>query len=346
MSSQKTTIQRFWMLPNRDAIQYRSERRYQDQLRALFREAVAVRLQRDSMVLAELSGGLDSSSVVSMANHLIRSGAVGASRLATVSYIWRDSFDEPFIRDVESSCSIEGVHISTHDTPVISRTQVGDAMPETFVPLRTSVASVARRLSAKVFLTGMNGDLMMGNWFDDSLQVAASLRGCRIGRACKEGLAWSKILGLPVYWVLWRAFRAALPPVLLPAALYTMTDGSYTPKSKETSLVPSFSERTGLSESGSFFSNGWMEARPERRKHFQALSMMLELRTLQAPEPLQHLDYTHPFAHRPLVEYSVTGRHRVDAFIWGMVRASAEHQESDDVPLVKFASFPGFQERL
>jgi hypothetical protein len=31
--------------------------------------------------------------------------------------------------------------------------------------------------------------------------------------------------------------------------------------------------------------------------------MLLELRSLQAPEPLQHLDCTHPFAHRPLVEF-------------------------------------------
>src|SRR5690349_18893873 len=34
--------------------------------------------------------------------------------------------------------------------------------------------------------------------------------------------------------------------------------------------------------------------------------MMLELRQLLAPEPLQHLDYTHPFAHRPLVEFLMT----------------------------------------
>ena len=46
-----------------------------------------------------------------------------------------------------------------------------------------------------------------------------------------------------------------------------------------------------------------MDAPPERRKHFQALTVLLELRSLQAPEPLQHLDYTHPFAHRPLVEF-------------------------------------------
>ena len=45
---------------------------------------------------------------------------------------------------------------------------------------------------------------------------------------------------------------------------------------------------------------------PERRKYFRVLSMMLELRRLQPCEPLQHLDYTHPFAHRPLIEFLMT----------------------------------------
>lgn len=49
-----------------------------------------------------------------------------------------------------------------------------------------------------------------------------------------------------------------------------------------------------------------MQARPERRRYFHALSTMLELRILQSPQLLQHLDYTHPFAHRPLVEFLMT----------------------------------------
>jgi asparagine synthase (glutamine-hydrolysing) len=306
VSAEETTIRPFWSLPSGDVIRYRNERRYEEQLRSLFREAVAVRLQTQTPVLAELSGGLDSSSVVCMANNLIRTGAVGASRLVGVSYIWRNSLDEPFIREVESFCGIEGVHVSTHDDPLISETQPGSARPEAFEPLRTSVSAAAGRLGARVFLTGMNGDLMMGNWFDDSLQVAASLRSFRIGRACGEALAWSKILGLPIAWVLWRALRAALPPALAPTAVYKLADGSYTPKSEATSLRPDFCSRAGLAESGSFFSNAWMKAQPERRKYFRALSMMLELRSLQPPEPLQHLDYTHPFAHRPLVEFLMT----------------------------------------
>ena len=301
-----TTVRAFWTLPVRDEIRYGSDHRYEEHLRALFREAVAVRLQTNSPALAELSGGLDSSSVVCMANELIRSEAVPATRIATVSYVWRGSLDEKFIREVESFCGIEGAHISTHATPVIGKTEVGNAMRESFAPLRGAVAEVANRLEAKVILTGRTGDLVMGNWFDDSLQVAGHIRRFRLGRTCKDGLAWSKVLGLPVYAILWRALRAALPPALSPAAAYARHDGSYAPRDNETSFAPNFCERAGISGACEGFSTAWMQARPERRKYFRSLSMLLELRSLQAPEPLQHLEYTHPFAHRPLLEFLMT----------------------------------------
>lgn len=298
-----TKLHRFWSLPVGDEIRYRDERRYADQLRALFREAVAVRLQNESPVLAELSGGLDSSSVVSMANHLIRSGAVPATRLTSVGFVWKNSLDEPFIREVESFCGIEGVHISTHGVPVIAEQQVGHAMPEQFQPLRASVAAIARERGATTVLTGMNGDLMMGNWFDDSLQVAGSIRRLRFGRAWEDALAWSKIVRIPVYRILWQAVQAALPPGLTPAAIYTAPDGSYTPRNTETSLVRGVKDQM---EADTLFSNDWKQSPPERRRYFQSLSTLLELRILQPPESLQHLDYTHPFAHRPLVEFLMT----------------------------------------
>src|SRR5579863_3958026 len=291
----QTRLRRFWSLPLGDEIRYRDDRRYAEQLRALFQEAVCVRLQNESPALAELSGGLDSSSVVSMAHHLIKSGSARAARLNSISYVWRNSLDNSFIREMESFCGLEEIHISTEEIPLMSETRVGNAMPEVLHPLRAATAAIANELGATTFLTGQNGDLAMGNWFGDSLQVAASLRRFRLGRAWNDAIRWSKVLRLPVYSVLGRAFRAALPPSLAPADLYTALDGSYAPKNDETSLL------AGLKEDGpeSLFSNDWMQAPPERRKHFHSLSTMLELRMLQAPESLQYLDYTHPFAHRP-----------------------------------------------
>jgi len=306
VSSTGTKISRFWTLPIGDEVRYRNHHRYEEHLRALFRDAVSVRLQTEAPVLAELSGGLDSSSVVSMANHLMRRYTVPARSLTSVSYVWRNSLDEPFIREMEEFCCIKGFHISTHDVPLVSEKHVGDAQPEILQPLRASVGLLARQLGAKVLLTGQNGDLMMGNWFDDSLQLAASLRRFRVIRTCKEALDWSKILRLPIYRVLWQALCASLPPALAPATLYTNEDGSYMVKSEETSLSKGLLNRFGLSEVGNIFSDLWMQAPPERRKHFRSLLTTLELRTLQAPELWQHLDYTHPFAHRPLVEFLMT----------------------------------------
>ena len=300
VSANETKLKRFWSMPIGDTIRYQNEQRYEAELRALFREAVAVRLQDESPVLAELSGGLDSSSVVCAATDLMRENAVPASRLTGVSFVWPNSLDQPFIREVESHCGIESVHVSTQNVPLIAKTQVGNVMPESFQPLRTSIATTARRLGARTILTGQAGDLMTGNWFDDSLQVARSLRSLRVDRACVEALEWSKLLRLPVYRILWRGVQAALPPRLTPAGIYNAADGSYAPKSSETSLVKNFSAQA---DPESFFSNSWLSAPPERRKHFRTLALMLELRQLQIPEPLQHLDYTHPFAHRPLVEF-------------------------------------------
>ena len=306
VSSTGTKISRFWNLPIRDEVRYQNQHRYEEHLRALFRESVSVRLQTEAPVLAELSGGLDSSSVVSMANHLMRSGAVPAKSLTSVSYVWRNSLDEPFIREMESFCGTKGVHISTHNLPLVSKAHVGDSQPEILQPLRKSVASLSHQLGAKVLLTGQNGDLTMGNWFDDSLQLSALLRRFRIDQACKEAMKWSQILRVPVYRVLWQAVCAALPSSLASANVYGIGDGSYTVKSNETSLAPALIERLGFSESGNLFSDTWMQAPPERRKHFRSLSATLELRSLQTPELLQHLDYTHPFAHRPLVEFLMT----------------------------------------
>jgi len=306
VSSVGTKISRFWSLPVHDEVRYRNQHRYEEQLRALFREAVSVRLQTEAPVLAELSGGLDSSSVVSMANRLMRSGAVPAQSLTSVSYVWRNSLDEPFIGEMESFCGIEGVHISTDDVPLISKTDVGTAQPAILEPVQRAVARVSTHLGAKVLLSGLNGDLVMGNWFDDSLQLAAFFRGLHVVRIANESLQWSKILRIPVYRVLWRTLCASLPSALAPASIYRSQDGSYAVRSIETSISRDLLVRSGLMDPESLFSDLWMQAPPERRKYFRSLSTTLELRTFQTPEIWHHMDYTHPFTHRPLVEFLMT----------------------------------------
>ena len=301
ITATQSTAHSFWSLPTGDVVRYQDERRYEEQLRALFVEAVSVRLQTEGTAVAELSGGLDSSSVVCMASHLIRNGTVLARQLKTVSYVYGGSLDTPFIREVEAFCSLDGVHLSPRANLAVAEDMGCDPMPDAWTTLRRSTTAVARRLGATAMLTGQGGDLVMGNWLDDSLQVTASLRG-GIGQAWRDALAWSKVLRVPVAGILVRALRANLPTAFAPSAVYA-TERGCSAMDEEHSLASRFRKRMGLTETFSLFSEDWKQAPPERRKHFQALTAMRELRTLQVPATMADLDYTHPFVHRPLVEF-------------------------------------------
>jgi asparagine synthase (glutamine-hydrolysing) len=50
----------------------------------------------------------------------------------------------------------------------------------------------------------------------------------------------------------------------------------------------------------------WRAAPPDRRRRFRAMAGMLATRRLQTPEALRRFSFTHPFAHRPLVEFILT----------------------------------------
>src|SRR6185436_21089957 len=94
----------FWRPDTVREIRYRSDAEYEEHFRDLFREAVRCRLRADRPVWAELSGGLDSSSVVCMADQVIASGEADVAQLETVSYVYDNSpasDERRFIREVE-----------------------------------------------------------------------------------------------------------------------------------------------------------------------------------------------------------------------------------------------------
>ncbi len=289
----------FWRPPTSDVRCY-DEREYEEQFRALFRDAVASRLQRPAPVAAELSGGLDSSSVVCLAAELIRRGDVAASGLTAISYVHRGSRDVPFIGKVEEHCGLRSVRLSVDDIPLFAESDILGAFPHGRSRLQQSAAAVARHAGASAFLTGQAGDQLTGNWLDNSLQVARPLRRGRLMQASRDALAWSRAAGVPAAWILSRASRAALPYLDRAASLYE-TEGMT--GQADTLLRPSFLQRAGFSRPDAVVSNEWMAARPWRRPHVRALTVLRELRLLEAPETMDGLDYGHPFMHRPLVEF-------------------------------------------
>ena len=290
----------FWRPPTSDGVRRHDEREYEEQFRALFRDAVSSRLRAPAPAAAELSGGLDSSSIVCVAADLIRRGEVAASGLTAISYVQRGSRDVPFIGKVEEHCDLRSVRLSADDIPLFAESDILGALPHSRSRLQQSAAAVARQAGAAAFLTGQAGDQLAGNWLDDSLQVVRPLRRGRLVEASREALAWSRAAGVPAAWILSRAARAALPYLARGASLYQVEGVA---GAGDTSLRTSFAQRTGLAEPDAVFRREWMAAPPWRRPHVRALTIMRELRLLEAPETMDGLDYGHPFMHRPLVEF-------------------------------------------
>ena len=306
VTQDRTTIQPFWEVPIGDTIRYRRESEYEDHLRQLFREAVRCRLRTTAPVVSELSGGLDSSSVVCMASHLIRNGDVKAPRLVALSYAHQGSRDTRFYHAVRDFCGLESIHVDTAAHPFLTETDTGGAQPAFWERLHSHAATLVRETGARTYFTGQLGDLTMGNWWDDSEQVSGYLCRGRIGAMFKDALSWSKVLRIPVWWVLARAFRLSLPLSVVPTGAQPETEESETPGSTEDSIARAFHARAGLADPDKFLPQTWTQARPERRKHVRGLIEMVQLRKLLPPEPLEHLYYTHPFAHRPLVTFMLS----------------------------------------
>lgn len=93
----KHAISKYWDFAPANKIRYRTDAEYEEHFRTVFAQAVQRRLRSDRPILAELSGGLDSASILCMADTIIARGAAEDPHLDTIS--WFDASDDHIERD-------------------------------------------------------------------------------------------------------------------------------------------------------------------------------------------------------------------------------------------------------
>src|SRR5207249_3093653 len=156
--------------PNK-RIRYRTDGEYEEHFRAVFAEAVRRRLRSDSPILAELSGGMDSSSIVCMADAIIARGAAETPRLDTLSY-YHDSEpnwnERPYFTKVEEKRGRTGTHIDVGKQESLLVQFESDSFAPTPSsggrPNEAERQYTARITSQRisVVLSGIGGDEVMG----------------------------------------------------------------------------------------------------------------------------------------------------------------------------------------
>jgi asparagine synthase (glutamine-hydrolysing) len=305
ISTQSVSTQAFWDLPAGREVRLKDPGCYEEQLRSLFRDAVAARLPSNAPVCAELSGGLDSSSIVCMADSIAAERSGGPQKPTTFTYTHQGCADEKYVRAVERARNLTSIRLDLEEYPFVQPDRPGNAAPAwwdpRFIELRRQLAGVG----ASTFLTGQLGDFIMGNVLDDSEQAVDYLREGRWLGAAREAYQWSQALQIPIYPLFWRALRTAYSPWTASFGSGASNDAS-SGHSEAHSMASGFLKRVSLNQAERLPERSWRQARPARRSRFRALSEVLDARTLQAPEALQQISYSHPFAHRPLVEFMLT----------------------------------------
>jgi asparagine synthase (glutamine-hydrolysing) len=164
-------VRKYWDFDPGKRIRYRSDREYEEHFRTVFLESVRRRLRSDCSVLAELSGGMDSSSIVCAADILLARGTAETPRLDTVSY-YDDSEpnwnERPYIAKVEEKRGRRGHHINAaaeqtyifgYESDRLAATPCSNVRPtEAAKHYATCIKSHGNR----VVLTGIGGDELMG----------------------------------------------------------------------------------------------------------------------------------------------------------------------------------------
>ena len=166
----RETVVKYWDFEPGRRIRYRSDKEYEEQFRIILSESVRRRLRTDSPVLAELSGGIDSSSIVCVADGILSLGQAQAPRLDTVSYYdpTEPNWDElPYVATVEEQRGRIGSHIDVHSAAQILMPEYAAwaCTPGSGCASTTAAAefgALLRSSRCRILLSGLGGDEVLG----------------------------------------------------------------------------------------------------------------------------------------------------------------------------------------
>jgi asparagine synthase (glutamine-hydrolysing) len=217
-----STVSKYWSFDPANRIGYRTDREYEEHFRDVFAQSVARRLRCHAPILAELSGGIDSSSIVCMAHSITGLEPANYPRLDTLSY-YNDSEpnwnERPYFTKVEEKLGLTGCHIDVSErwslpsdsAPFAVTPGSGQSLGDASSQLANCMATQGNR----VVLSGIGGDEVTGGVPAPTTELMDALRGARF-RTLAHGLkVWA--LEKRKLWLrlLLETAGAFLPPTLV-----------------------------------------------------------------------------------------------------------------------------------
>ncbi len=212
------SIQSYWRFQPQSLIRYKTDAEYEEHYRHVLRQAVRRRLRTDSPVLAELSGGFDSSAIVCMADDILAREGAPAKQVDTLSFYApheREMDDHLYFVKVEEKRGRKGFHVDSEadGTPFtfgnsgFCPTPIGQITDH----MKPARLQILREGGYRVVLTGVGGDEFNGQCTDPRVLMAdliVQFRFIELGRQLK---AWSLLSQRPWMGLFYQACLELLP---------------------------------------------------------------------------------------------------------------------------------------
>lgn len=293
---------KYWEFNPDKNVGYRTDAEYEEHFRFAFSQSIRRRLRSDKPVLAELSGGMDSSSIVCVADTLASSATEQLPQLDTISYYNESEphWDEaPYFKRVEEQRGRTGWHLN------ISSSEFPTLMPDTdsFAPMPAGVlrsietngalAGYMRLQGYCVLLSGTGGDEVTGG-VPTPIPELADLFARGAGRALIRQLkTWALQKRTPWFHLLLQTLWQ-----FAPAPLTTDLHLGVAPW-----LRPSFVKRNRNALFGYPSRLKLLQSRPSFQENLKALhALRRQMACTPLPSHFPH-EKRHPYLDRELLEF-------------------------------------------
>ena len=304
VEADRLSVERYWNGPPK-LLRYSRDEEYTEHFLELFQRAVARRLGSDGPVFCDLSGGLDSPSIVCVAHrHLKRHGGPKLNGITVIFDQARQSDEREWARLVATELGL------AHHEVVADRhhpfKDVADgarywdephAQLCSFALHRAYVELIRNDCGSRVLLGGMGAEEVLTTDAPEPLHLADLLRERRWGDLGRQLRIWQEALDVPMH----RLFiHNGIKPLLRPQRNY------YLARSNRT--VPAWADRR--------FSRRWDLARrlntPWMERRYGRASRQWQWERLHRITPNlpmgylgKHIEMRYPFLDRSLVEFGL-----------------------------------------
>ena len=294
-------IRRFWCPETLPEIRHARPQDYAEEFLSLFQQAVRCVLSDSQPAVFELSGGLDSSSIVAVA-HLLAAHASPAAEFSTLSLVFDQathSDERAFIAPMVERLGLRSRFLVADAWNVFEGAQQGAHywdVPHTqicFFPTFRRYRQVMADERSRLLVSGIGAESVVGTEIPFPIHLSSSLRRLRLVRLARELAAWQRYRGVPLLNLF---LDNCVKPLLRPGMqLYTR------PERPPGWIARSFAKRHRLAER---VNRGWMPLR------FSDAADQLQYEHLGQNPSFRYQGYLerwgdirYPFLYRPLVEF-------------------------------------------